>query len=166
MATSSGQKRDIYMAQSARVPIANSKGWADISQRADMMRRFAEWERKGKTPVLLYCGDHDPAGLAIKNHLRTNLRDLSKAVGWSPDNLIVDRYRGIKTWVSLEPVIDPDQALQVIRELHSIVGHWKVGKINYQKDIEVDWIAFREEVKALLDRLGADYYLKKSLTNL
>lgn len=74
--------------------------------------------------------------------------------------------REIKTWVSLEPVIDPDQALQVIRELHPIVGHWKVGKINYQKDVDVDWIAFREEVRALLDDLGADYYLKKSLTEL
>ena len=75
-----------------RIPIANAKGWADISQRADMMHRFAEWERKGKTPVLLYCGDHDPAGLAIKNHLRNNLSDLSEAVGWSPDNLIIDRF--------------------------------------------------------------------------
>jgi len=75
-----------------RVPIANSKGWADISQRADMMRRFAEWEGRGKIPVLLYCGDHDPAGLAIKNHLRNNLRDLTPAVGWSPDNLIIDRF--------------------------------------------------------------------------
>lgn len=74
--------------------------------------------------------------------------------------------RGIKTWVSVEPVINPDQALQVIRELHPIVGAWKVGKINYQKDIKVDWITFREEVRALLDDLGADYYIKKSLTEL
>lgn len=32
--------------------------------------------------------------------------------------------------------------------------------------IDVDWIAFREEVTVLLDNLGADYYLKKSLTEL
>ena len=79
---------------------------------------------------------------------------------------IQDAYdRGIKTWVSVEPVINPDQALKVIRELHPIVGAWKVGKINYQK-VDVDWIAFREEVEALLDDVGADYYLKKSLTEL
>ncbi len=75
-----------------RIPIANTKGWADISQRADMMRRFAHWEKVGKVPVLLYCGDHDPAGLAIKNHMRNNLSDLSRAVGWSPDTLIIDRF--------------------------------------------------------------------------
>ena len=75
-----------------RIPIANSKGWPDISQRADMMRRFARWETEGKAPVLLYCGDHDPAGLAIKDNLKNNLRDLSTAVGWSPDNLLIDRF--------------------------------------------------------------------------
>jgi len=29
-----------------------------------------------------------------------------------------------------------------------------------------DWILFREEVRDLLDSLKADYYLKKSLTEL
>ena len=75
-----------------RIPIANSKGWSDMNQRGDMMRRFASWEAGGKTCVLLYCGDHDPAGLAIKEHLKSNLRDLSTAVGWSPDNLLIDRF--------------------------------------------------------------------------
>ena len=74
--------------------------------------------------------------------------------------------RGIKTWASLEPVIDPDQALRIIRELHPIFDHWKVGKINDWPGVDVDWIAFREEVKSELDDLGADYYLKKSLTEL
>ena len=74
-------------------------------------------------------------------------------------------HRGIKPWVSLEPVIDPEQALELIRELHPIVDHWKVGKLNY-RNLSVDWIAFREEVQALMDSLGADYYLKRSLTDL
>ena len=75
-----------------KIPIANTRGWYDVSQRVDMMRRFSHWERRGKIPVLLYCGDFDPAGLEIKNHLRKNLTDLSKAVHWSADNLIVDRF--------------------------------------------------------------------------
>jgi hypothetical protein len=75
-----------------KIPIANTKGWSDISQRADMMRRYAMWEAEGKTCVLLYCGDHDPAGLAIKEHLKNNLMDLLPAIGWSPDNLLIDRF--------------------------------------------------------------------------
>ena len=71
---------------------------------------------------------------------------------------------GIKTWVSLEPVIDPDQALELIQELHSVVGHWTVGLLNYCKlPRPVNWIQFRDDVRNLLDSLGADYYIKKSL---
>jgi len=75
---------------------------------------------------------------------------------------------GIPTWISIEPVIIPDQALQLIRDLHPIVDHWKIGKINYNKEIEnsINWITFREKIKALLESIGADYYLKKSLTEL
>lgn len=76
--------------------------------------------------------------------------------------------RNIPTWVSLEPVIDPNQALKVIQELHPIVDHWKVGKLNHHKEVEqhVDWLRFREDVTALLNDLNADYYLKNSLTSL
>jgi DNA repair photolyase len=73
--------------------------------------------------------------------------------------------RGIATWISLEPVIDPDQALTLIVRLHPIVDHWKIGKLNRRK-LDVDWIRFRENAKDLLDSLGADYYLKTNLTKL
>lgn len=74
------------------VPLANARGSSDINSRAEMMRRFAEQEAEGRQCVLLYCGDHDPAGLRISDFLRKNLADLSRAVGWSPDRLIVDRF--------------------------------------------------------------------------
>jgi len=92
------------------------------------------------------------------------------AAGWYDrwDAIFEAHNRGIKTWVSLEPVIEPDQALYVIQNLHPIVRHWKVGKINHMPRIENkhDWLAFRQEAAELLDSLGADYYLKKSLTEL
>ena len=74
------------------IPIANAKGWSDINLRADMMRRFAEWEACGKQGVLLYCGDHDPGGLQISSFLGKNMDDLAGAVGWRPANLIIDRF--------------------------------------------------------------------------
>jgi len=74
------------------VPIANAGGWSDINGRAAMMKRFAEWEAKGKRCVLLYCGDHDPGGLNISGCLRSNLEDLSGAVEWDPGNLVIDRF--------------------------------------------------------------------------
>jgi hypothetical protein len=74
------------------VPIANAKGWSDLNSRADMMERFRYWEEKGKQCVLLYCGDHDPAGLNISNHLRSNLAEMSAATGWDPANLVIERF--------------------------------------------------------------------------
>jgi len=75
-----------------RVRLANARGWADISQRADLLRNFKQWEARGKSCVLLYCGDHDPSGLAITEHLRHTLAELSPAVGWNPENLIIERF--------------------------------------------------------------------------
>ena len=74
---------------------------------------------------------------------------------------------GIPTWVSLEPVIYPAQALELVERLHPVVRHWKIGKLNHmQPPAPVDWIAFRRDISLLCDRLGADYYIKKSLSDL
>jgi len=80
------------------IPIANSKGWSSMLQRAEYARRFAEARDKGLKCVLLYCGDHDPDGLRISEFIRKNLEDL-KDVEWSdgvegydPYDLIVDRF--------------------------------------------------------------------------
>jgi hypothetical protein len=74
------------------IPIANVGGWGDLNVRAGFMQRFEEKEAEGKRCVLLYCGDFDPGGLQISNFLRSNLEDLARAVGWSPRNLVIDRF--------------------------------------------------------------------------
>ncbi|MCK4829933.1 hypothetical protein KA005_80165 [bacterium] len=80
------------------IPIANSKGWSSMLQRAEYSRRFAEAEEKGLTCVLLYCGDHDPDGLRISEFIRKNLSDLKDVqwedgtTGYDPENLIIDRF--------------------------------------------------------------------------
>lgn len=103
----------------------------------------------------------------------TNQADASQ---WEPNAPpVTDRIqaihqahaRGINTWVNLEPVIDPDQALELIQELHPVVGHWKVGMLDYHRlPKPLDWMQFREDARNLLDSLGADYYFKKTLTEL
>jgi len=74
----------------------------------------------------------------------------------------------IYTWVSLEPVIDPEQALEVIRKAAPYVNFWKVGKLNHMKDDEarVDWKKFKQDVETLLTGLGATFYIKDDLRNI
>ncbi len=80
------------------IPIANSKGWSSILQRAEYCRRFAEAEERGLKCVLLYCGDHDPDGLRISETLRSNLEDIKNVRwddgthGYDPAELIIDRF--------------------------------------------------------------------------
>lgn len=72
---------------------------------------------------------------------------------------------GIFTWVSLEPVIDPAQALEVIRMAHPYVNFWKVGKLNHMKEYEraVNWGTFLSDAEFLLSRVDAKYYIKNDL---
>jgi hypothetical protein len=74
------------------IPVANAKGWSDINMRNQIIQRFKKAEAKGKLPVLLYCGDFDPAGINISNTIAKNFDDLSQATGWTSENLIIDRF--------------------------------------------------------------------------
>lgn len=74
---------------------------------------------------------------------------------------------GIKTWVSVEPVIYPEEALYVISRLRPYVDFWKVGKINHSPELEssVDWKAFAERVQEIIppEKLLIKNALKKYL---
>ena len=72
---------------------------------------------------------------------------------------------GIETWVSVEPVVDPDEALKVMRSLRGVVTRWKVGKINHNREVEdsIDWADFLERAKAELRH--ENVYWKKDLLN-
>jgi len=72
---------------------------------------------------------------------------------------------GIYTWVSLEPVIDPAQAIAVIKDAHSYVRFWKVGKLNHMKEQEnkVNWSQFLLDVEELFKKYNIRYYIKNDL---
>ena len=80
------------------IPIATSKGWSSMLQRAIYANRFKEAEDKGLKCVLLYCGDHDPDGLRISEFMRSNLDDIKDItwengnIGYDPSNLIIQRF--------------------------------------------------------------------------
>lgn len=72
--------------------------------------------------------------------------------------------QGIRTWVSLEPVIDPDQTLDLIDYSHSDVDLFKVGMINYNPiSKEIDWKYFTERFISKMQLYGKEYYIKEDL---
>ena len=142
-----------------------------------------------------------PATVLTKNPALAVLRDLdilkrgqmrlgttvvfaqeSSRQAWEPGaSGLADRYNamrvaraeGLKTWLSIEPVIYPEQALTVIREYAAVVDEIKIGRLNHLPTGPispsgpivpvVDWAAFAAEASALCRQLGVRYTLKESL---
>lgn len=76
--------------------------------------------------------------------------------------LLLDaRERGIKTWVSCEPVLDANMVLDFL-ESHRNFNRYKIGKLNYHPS-EINWADFGSKAEALCKSLGLDYYIKDSL---
>ena len=86
----------------------------------------------------------------------------------NPDNRIsalkTAHEMGIKTWASIEPVIDPGAVYNLIRTTNGFVDLYKVGKLNYHPLArEIDWHTFRVNVESLLRSLGKSFYIKQDL---
>lgn len=70
----------------------------------------------------------------------------------------------INTWVSLEPVIEPEETLKLIDKTYKFVDLYKIGKINnFRLDQEVNWREFTKKVIEKLEGYGKYYYIKESL---
>ena len=129
------------------------------------------------------CADLIQEDLPLMKRVKTQLGitlcfvDDKSRQQWEPDaSTVEDRFNILKaahaekifTWVSLEPVIDPKQALEVIRKAAPYVNFWKIGKLNHMKteEAKVDWRKFREDVEKLLTKFVASYYIKEDLRNI
>lgn len=77
--------------------------------------------------------------------------------------------RGIHTWVSLEPVLDADDVIELLQD-HSMlkaqgngyVDRWKIGKLNYHPS-SIDWKAFGHEAELICTVNKMDCYIKADL---
>ena len=102
----------------------------------------------------------------------TNL-DNKLSAHWEPgaalpderiNSLLRAHEKGIKTWVSLEPVLYPGVTLEIIRQTHGFVDEFKVGKLNYHPHSQsVDWHKFAVDVQQVLTEFKCNYYLKEDL---
>jgi DNA repair photolyase len=75
------------------------------------------------------------------------------------------RERGIFTWVSLEPTLDVEASIEIVRATHGFVDLYKIGRANYLKEITrtTDWRDYTLRIIDICQRLGAKHYIKRSL---
>lgn len=78
--------------------------------------------------------------------------------------LSIAHAMGIETWVSLEPVVDPEETLEIIKQTHEFVDLYKIGILNYQQPPKpIDWRVFGIEAIGQCRRYGKAYFIKSDL---
>jgi len=70
--------------------------------------------------------------------------------------------RGIKTWISMEPVLDDVDVLSFLTLNPYYVDRYKIGKLNYHPS-SIDWKAFGLRAESICKSEKMDYYIKDSL---
>lgn len=76
-------------------------------------------------------------------------------------DLLSAHERGIKTWVSFEPVIDARKVLTTMSAV-DFADKVKIGKLNYHRS-DIDWAQFGHQAEEKCKALGLNYYIKESL---
>ena len=99
--------------------------------------------------------------------------DEAESLEWEPgaatpqdriNSLKKAKEKGIETWVSFEPVIDPEETYKLFEASKDYVDLYKIGKINNYKDAEeVDWREFTKKIINLCETNNKKYYIKDSL---
>ena len=72
------------------------------------------------------------------------------------------KARGIKTWVSFEPVVNAGGVVKYLRLVAPIINKVKIGKLNYHPS-QIEWGTFRRIIEKKCQTLALDYYIKESL---
>jgi DNA repair photolyase len=75
--------------------------------------------------------------------------------------LEIAHERGIKTWVSCEPVLNEFDIYHLI-EMGDYIDFFKIGKLNYYPS-DINWGEFGRECERLCKAYGRNYYIKEDL---
>jgi DNA repair photolyase len=71
----------------------------------------------------------------------------------------------VRSWISFEPVIIPEQSINIIKKTLQIVDYVKIGKINNYKQLDktIDWPKFLQEAIDILRTAKKPFYVKYDL---
>ena len=137
-----------------RIPVSIlTKGGYNVLQDMDVIKRFGKNIQVG-------------ASLTFVN------KDLSKK--WEKNSsdplerfetLEILHSEGVRTWASMEPVIFPEQSLEIIDITQSYVDGFKIGKLNHFKKHEdkFDWNDFLKRAVDKMRMYNKLFYVKKDL---
>lgn len=134
-----------------QIPVAIlTKGGLRVIQDMDVIKRFVKSIKVGAS--LTFDNEADSRKVekdaALPDERLEMLKQLKEA--------------GIRTWASLEPVIKPEQTLNLIELTKDFVDEYQVGRLNHFQT-KIDWQNFGNTVVKLLRMHNKDFYIKEEL---
>ena len=81
------------------------------------------------------------------------------------ETLKIMHENGIRTWASMEPVIYPEQSIEIMELTNKYVDSYKIGKLNHFKKHEdkYDWTKFLTDSVNIMRKYNKEFYIKKDL---
>lgn len=137
-----------------RIPVSIlSKGGLRILQDLDIIKEF---------------GENIQIGASL------TFTDIADSMKWEKgaalpeerfEALEVLHQNGIRTWASMEPVIYPEQSLEIMETTHGYVDAYKIGKLNHfpKHEVKFDWEQFLVDSVLIMRKHNKEFYIKKDL---
>lgn len=147
-------KRVLLMLFDHNIPVSIlSKGGKNLLQDLEVFKMFGDNIQIGGS--LTFTNNDD----SLKWEKNASLpKDRFETLKIMNDN-------GIRTWASMEPVIYPDQSLEIMELTSSYVDGYKIGKLNHFKKYEdkFDWTKFLTDSVNIMRKHKKKFYIKKDL---
>ena len=131
-----------------------SKGGFNILQDLDIIKMFGANIQVGGS--LTFTSDADSLkwekNAAIPHERFETLKRLHDA--------------GVRTWASMEPVIYPEQSLEIMELTAGYVDAYKIGKLNHfpRHEERFDWTKFLNDAVRIMRKHNKQFYIKNDLS--
>lgn len=143
---------EILLAHEIPVSIL-SKGGYNVLQDLDIIKMFGENIQVGGS--LTFTNESDSLKWekngALPKYRFDALKQLHEA--------------GVKTWASMEPVIYPEQSLEIMEITKDYVDAYKIGKLNHfpKHEKQFNWTKFLNDAIAIMRKNNKQFYIKNDL---
>lgn len=130
-----------------------SKGGYNVLQDLDVIKRFGENIQVGGS--LTFTNNEDSLKWEKNGALPFKRFDALKQL----------HDECVKTWASMEPVIYPEQSLEIMEITSSYIDAYKIGKLNHfpKHEAQFDWTKFLTDAVGIMRKHNKAFYIKKDL---
>lgn len=143
---------EILLAHEIPVSIL-SKGGYNVLQDLDIIKMFGENIQVGGS--LTFTNEKDSLKWEKNGALPKYRFDALKQLHES----------GVRTWASMEPVIYPEQSLEIMEITSGYVDAYKIGKLNHfpKHENQFDWTKFLNDSISIMRKNNKKFYIKNDL---